>query len=622
MMRYTLLLSAIVYIITIDISWAQLTINLPSFGSVQGEINSTVSNVRQFIGIPFAQPPIGPLRFKSPVPLNNSLSNGTIYNATAAAHLGGFPLFDCMQFSFTNPDLIYGQEDCLYLDIYLPFNITNGSLLPVVIYIYGGGLQTSDPHSPSQLVSLYQNIIYVAIRYRINVFGFMASTALSASRLGPIQSSGVQGFEDQQMAIKWVYDNIQFFGGNSSCITLQGHSAGAESVCLHLVAPASQGLFQRAITESAGCDVTELSLEDAETMGNQISSYFCHSSSNVISCLQSIDAITLLQYSKSQGYVSFFGNGFHPPIDGLVFPDTIINLLQQKRFPANISLLAGTTSAEMALFISAGFEPGWQLFNVSQSVLSGWVESLSNGQSAYLNTTYNPYVNPYVPSTLINYYGLTDATSTGVIQCAVRRTAAYLDNNGNGSVYLYSFNYIPVSSPFASLSQSVHGQELPFVFNMANSSAFTQTIFPVSSFNPDEQILASAMSLLWIRFAINGNPNTPIFIEDCNPIITQMKRIGGWPNYATNSMSNSSRYLVFANTALGNSSATIMLATNGYHSPTCAAWDAVVSNINITKRCAAGYSGVNCTITSDSRINTASILIFSSIALTMFFYNV
>jgi para-nitrobenzyl esterase len=79
----------------------------------------------------------------------------------------------------------------------------------VVIYIYGGGFQTSDPHNPSQLISLYQNVIYVAIRYRLNIFGFMASTALSASRSGPIQSSGLQGFEDQQMAIKWVRDNIE-----------------------------------------------------------------------------------------------------------------------------------------------------------------------------------------------------------------------------------------------------------------------------------------------------------------------------------------------------------------------------------------------------------------------------
>jgi para-nitrobenzyl esterase len=208
MTKNIFLLSIVVYIITGDGCSAQLLINTPSLGLIQGEINPLVNNVRQFIGIPFAQPPIGVLRFKPPVSLVNT-SSSVIYNATAAAHQGGFPWFDCMQVSLANSSVMYGQEDCLYLDIFLPLNISNGTLLPVVVYIYGGGFQTSDPHDPSKLISVYQNVIYVVIRYRINVFGFMASTSLSASRPGPIQSSGLQGFEDQQMAIKWVRDNIQ-----------------------------------------------------------------------------------------------------------------------------------------------------------------------------------------------------------------------------------------------------------------------------------------------------------------------------------------------------------------------------------------------------------------------------
>ncbi len=209
-----MLLLSFIYIVIGDEFWPQLPklpINIPSLGIIQGEINPLLNNVLQYIGIPFAQPPIGTLRFKppiSPTTVVNILSSN-IYNATAAAHQGGFPLFDCIQVSLANSSVIYGQEDCLYLDIFLPLNISNGILLPVVIYIYGGGFQTTDPHNPSEIVSLYQNIIYVAIRYRVNIFGFMASTALSANRSGPIQSSGLQGFEDQQMAMQWVRDNIQ-----------------------------------------------------------------------------------------------------------------------------------------------------------------------------------------------------------------------------------------------------------------------------------------------------------------------------------------------------------------------------------------------------------------------------
>jgi para-nitrobenzyl esterase len=212
MTKYIFLILTVVYTITADDFSPHLLINTPSLGLIHGEINPLVDSVRQFIGIPFARPPIGELRFKPPVPLLPVVNGASsvIYNATAAAHQGGFPLLRCLEpVSVTNPSVLRGQEDCLRLDIFLPLNVSNETLLPVVIYIYGGGFQTSDPHNPSELISLYQNVIYVAIRYRINIFGFMASTALSASRPGPIQSSGLQGFEDQQLAIKWVRDNIQ-----------------------------------------------------------------------------------------------------------------------------------------------------------------------------------------------------------------------------------------------------------------------------------------------------------------------------------------------------------------------------------------------------------------------------
>jgi hypothetical protein len=209
---------------------------------------------------------------------------------------------------------------------------------------------------------------------------------------------------------------------------------------------------------------------------------------------------------------------------------------------------------------------------------------------------------------LINYYGLTDALSTGVFQCPVRRTAAYLANNGSGSVYLYSFDYIPLSSPFADLSQSVHGQELTFVFDRANSSALTQIIFPVITFSGNEQILASAMSLLWVRFIVNGNPNTPLNDERTNPLINQLSQLGGWPMYST---TNSSSYVIFSNIAPRNGSATIQLSTSVYHSPTCDAWDQIVPNPTIIKQCNVGYSGPNCTITNDDISNTVSFLIFN-----------
>jgi carboxylesterase type B len=364
--------------------------------------------------------------------------------------------------------------------------------------------------------------------------------------------------------------------------------------------------------ESGGCDIPQIPLQQMEIIGDNITSYFCNSSSNVISCLQSIDALMLLEYAQSQGYLHLYGqNTLGLPIDGLIIPDSITKLFEQNKFSKNISLLTGTTNDEAAFFIAGGFEPGWQVKNLSQTVLSQWVQIFSNGQSAYLNTTYNPYVDPYVHSILVNYYGLTDALSTGLFQCPTRRVAAYLADNGNESVYLYSFDYIPLSSPFVPLSQSVHGQELPFVFYTANASQLTQTIFPVNTFSENEQLLASAMSLLWVRFIVNGNPNIPLNGETTNPLINQLNQLGGWPMYSTNTTANLSSYVIISNVAPGNGSATIRLSTSGYHSPTCAAWDQIVPNPNITKRCSIGYNGPNCTITNDGTLNTVSFITFN-----------
>jgi hypothetical protein len=126
-------------------------------------------------------------------------------------------------------------------------------------------------------------------------------------------------------------------------------------------------------------------------IGDEISSHFCHSSSDVIACLRSINASTLLLYAQSKNYLNFFtSNGFHLLIDGLVIPDSIKNLFRNGNFPRNVSILTGSTSAEFALFIAGRFGPGWQVENVTQTTLSEWVQVYSHGQSAYLNALIIP----------------------------------------------------------------------------------------------------------------------------------------------------------------------------------------------------------------------------------------
>lgn len=204
-------------------------------GRVQG-ISQTLPDGKQvnvFLAIPFAQPPVGELRFKKPIPVERW--NG-IYLATRNRD-------SCMQNLF--PD-ITTSEDCLFLNIWQPIkqNITKGKL-SVMFWIYGGGFT-----SGSIFLSIYNadylstlgDVIVVTTNYRLGAFGFLYG--------GSEDAPGNVGLHDQLLALKWVKDNIASFGGNPNSITIFGESAGAMSVGAHVLSPLSNGLFQRAIIQS------------------------------------------------------------------------------------------------------------------------------------------------------------------------------------------------------------------------------------------------------------------------------------------------------------------------------------------------------------------------------------
>jgi len=171
-----------------------------SNGLIRGRSSS---NVNLWLGVPFAEPPVDHLRFKRPF----SKSNWTgILNTNTVSSI-------CMQSSG-------GSEDCLKLNIILPKNISLS--MPVVIWIHGGGFTGGSAGSSYYSnFAVYNKVIVVAIQYRLGIFGFMS--------LNSIDAPGNMGLLDQSMAIKWVYDNIKYFGGDNTRITIGGQSAGGKS---------------------------------------------------------------------------------------------------------------------------------------------------------------------------------------------------------------------------------------------------------------------------------------------------------------------------------------------------------------------------------------------------------
>ncbi|KAL3274199.1 hypothetical protein HHI36_015615, partial [Cryptolaemus montrouzieri] len=204
-------------------------------GKIEGFLEKTINGkiFHAFEGIPYASPPIGKHRFKAPIPpkpWTGIWKANTKYKCLQYNH---FPLLE------TDP--VEGTEDCLYLNVYTP-NLTNK--LDVIVYIHGGAFIFGSGASYQPHILLDRDVVYVSMNYRLGPLGFLSTEDDTVP--------GNNGLKDQILALKWIKENIQFFGGNPNSITITGMSAGGASVHFHTLSPKSKGYFNRAISMS-GC---------------------------------------------------------------------------------------------------------------------------------------------------------------------------------------------------------------------------------------------------------------------------------------------------------------------------------------------------------------------------------
>lgn len=215
-----------------------------SSGPVRGKQLTTIFLNRTFYsfkGIPYAQPPSYNLRFLPPVPISPWTEPRECFD------FGNV----CLQFNPMNKTELIGDEDCLFLNIYTP-EMNPTSLKTVMVYIHGGGWffgsGNDDLQGPDLLIN--KDVILVTMNYRIGVLGFMS--------LGTPAYSGNQGLKDQQLALRWINENIAKFGGDRHKITIFGQSAGSSSCQFHMLSPGSKGLFQQTLQISSTFDVWEV----------------------------------------------------------------------------------------------------------------------------------------------------------------------------------------------------------------------------------------------------------------------------------------------------------------------------------------------------------------------------
>lgn len=291
------------------------------------------SDLQVFLGIPFAQPPVGPLRWKAPQPAKNWTG------IREAKKFGPGPVQGIV-FGDMGARTESMSEDCLYLNVWSPSR-NNKKNLPVLVYFYGGGFVAGDGSEPRYdgASMAKKGIVVLTVNYRLNIFGFFSHPELS--REAPYKASGNYGLLDQHAALKWVRENIAAFGGDQNRVTIAGESAGSISVSAQMASPLSKGLIHGAIGESGAAihpTLAPVPLVQAEKTGVEFMEKAGIRSLAEMRNMSTAEIFQLYQDSKRFGFPTV--------IDGYFYPKTLPEIFTARE-QSQVPLLLGWNSAEI-----------------------------------------------------------------------------------------------------------------------------------------------------------------------------------------------------------------------------------------------------------------------------------
>jgi para-nitrobenzyl esterase len=328
--------------------------------------------VRMFKGIPFAQPPVGELRWKAPQPVKNW--TGVRQAIQFGPRCMQQPLFGDMNFRSNGM-----SEDCLYLNVWTPAKSAT-ERLPVLVYLYGGGFRAGDGSEPRYdgESMARRGIVALTVNYRLGEFGFFAHPELTKE--SPHHASGNQAFLDQAAALEWVKQNIAAFGGDPAKVTIAGESAGSIAVSAQMASPVAKALFARAIGESGALiapTTAPVPLAEAEQIGAKFATFVGAPS---LAALRAMSTQEIFDAAAKPG-----AGRFPPAIDGYFLPRAPVEIFaagQQARVP----LLVGSNSEEQGARSVLGTEPPT-------------VEAFANGVRRLFPEGADEVLKAYAPST-------------------------------------------------------------------------------------------------------------------------------------------------------------------------------------------------------------------------------
>jgi para-nitrobenzyl esterase len=433
---------------------------------------------REFLGVPYAAPPVGPLRWRPPQPatrwrgIRNASKPGNVCAQTGSI-VTGVPVTSI-------------AENCLYLSVYTPAAFSFRPR-PVMVWIHGGGF-TGGAGSifDGGPLAASGNVMVVTINYRLGPFGFLALPSLDAE--SPGGSSGDYGLMDQQAALRWVQRNARAFGGDPRDVTIFGESAGGTSACDNMASPAASGLFAHAIAES-GCLQEGEQQQQAERQDASFAAKLgCANAATAAACLRGKPVTSLLAASAS------VAGGWAPVVGGQTLPLQPITAFTTGRY-AHVPLLQGTNHDDERL--SVGFEFGMLGPPMTAAQYPAILTSQFGAADAAKIKARYP-LSAYPSPSLAYASVLTDSQSS----CPALATDTLASRSG---VYAYEFSDPNPPNDFGVTFSfplgDAHSTELQYVFGKVPYRDVTPP------FTPAQFTLSAQMMKYWSRFAATGNPN-------------------------------------------------------------------------------------------------------------------
>jgi len=447
----------------------------------QGRLRgSREGDVVVFRGVPFAAPPVGLLRWRQPEP--------------PVAWPG---VRDALEFGPPCPQLdddgaVVGEEDCLQLNLWRPAARTPGELLPVMVFIHGGGhVQGSATVQAGPGKILYDgaelarrgHVVAVTVQYRLGALGFVSIPELDAERADG--GSGNLGTLDLVAALDWLRRNLATFGGDRERVMILGESAGAVETCMLLVARPADGLFSSALMQSGGCVARKLT-SARSSASELVVAAGCAGSPDVAACLRALSVEQLVLALPSPASVTGPQGPFQPVVDGAVIPDDPLDVIASGRHhhvPLVVGANADETGRDAPLLMS-------------EEQYRAAVLTLAGGSQRLADLALDHYSVADYPSPRAAYVAL---TTDAKFVCTARRTVRAARAGQDLPVWRYHFAR-PYRGGSALLEAfgAYHGAELPYVFGDLRLAGYDPP--------PEEEALSAAMLGAWASLAAHGDP--------------------------------------------------------------------------------------------------------------------